>query len=279
MLEDTIDASGHWRTLSVDTTHYGPRTETKRTQILINPALYGGAPAAVQTPPPKWRAWHCTQIRLAPPGICVQIRDRSGKRIVSWAFGGPQKPPFSVKSWRFSYESDAQHCERVLADVAALRESLGRPVHLEPTGKALRYGCSYDAFRKAGWTDADLIQHGYYRLAESQGANTGRLVEATEKDFDNALRKTVRENMSWILAELKAMRSGEPAKPPGVPEPFVQQLDWMALRWRQTTMPGVDLPKNIKVEVIVEPPPSPIVRWRFINADEARAHDAKRAQP
>ena len=285
MLEDAIDASGHWRTLTLDTHHFAGRTETKRTQVLIEPAVYGAGGSSVRyssaatekakPAPPTWQRWHRTANRLAPPGISVRIRDRSGKQVQYWVFGGPHKPPFSVKSWRFSYESDARHCERALAEVDYLRKTAGAPAHLEPTEKARGY--TLEQMHAAGWTDAQLIQYEYCRQKA-------------------AVRRVVRAKFPEIFAGLKVMYAAESVKRanerlerkcagrghPGVlkdaPAP-AEQLDWMATRWRQTTMPGVDIPKGVKVEVVLDPLPSVVTQWRFVDADQARAHDAKRAKP
>ena len=165
----------------------------------------GCAPLEARPEPPTLCVWHRTANRLAPPGVSVQIRDRSGKQVASWAFGGPQKPPFPVKSWRFMYGADARHCARVWAEVDALRKTAGAPAQLEPTERA--DGRPLESFRETGWTDEQLIRHGYFRRAEPRLTPTGRSVEAVEKAFRESVSKNLRENMSGILAGLKASES------------------------------------------------------------------------
>lgn len=210
----------------------------------------------------RWARWHRTANRLAPPGVSVQIRDRSGEQVVSWAFGGPQKPPFSVKSWRFSYESDARHYEQVWAAVPAGArfkqaqvKTFSLPPHLEPTEKMKGRVFDYGALRELGWTDLELVAEGFYRLVDPQAA---------------LRRAAMQEDMPGMLACLRELHTAAP--------PTVEQRDWMATRWRQTTMPGVDIPKGIKVEVILEPSPSVITRWRFTDPAEARTYDAKQGK-
>ena len=296
--EETVDRHGRWRTKGVTHTNHPLRNlgRTERTQVLVEPAsgskTYGPgnpiplevAAAIARIELPTWRVWHRTANRLAPPGVSVDIRDRSGARKLVWAFGGPHKPPFSVKSWRFKNESDA------------LRKTVGAPAQLEPTermqGSPSRTALTYQIMRDAGWTDEQLIQRGYYRLAGPRSTPTGRSLEAVEKEQRAAIREHVRENMSGILAGLKAMHAPAPVtlSPPkplpegavmrdGVAYAPVEQLDWMATRWRQTTIPGAELPRGIRIEVIIDPLRSNVTHWRFIDADQARAHDAKQAKP
>lgn len=100
--------------------------------------------------PPLWRAWHLAKNRLAPLGVTVEIRDKSGKRIVQWMFGTGHRTAFSVKSWRFMTEQGAIADDKrryaavfkqsIVEGLAGLKVTSPTPL---PVGAVLRGGVAF----------------------------------------------------------------------------------------------------------------------------------------